>query len=1550
MGYVLPGWLDEILDFIGINWPNVDEDDYREMADAMREFADTFEGHGGEAHAAVSRILASSEGYAVDALQEHWGKVKGSCLDKVPEVSRLFATACDVVADIIYGMKVKAEVELGAMAASIGISIGLAVVTGGLSALVGAAETAAMREVIRRIIKEAEEEIVSRLMAEVTEPVTAKLEKMTEDLILDVADDAIHLPPGEGGGGGGTGGGAGGGAGGGHGGGRGGMSLDSADGGGGTGGGGGRVRIDPDEFDNGAEKLSRHGSDLHTDSLAPLGRAKGAFGRARGRDPFTQAFDSVLHGALNGSEKALKKVAEHVGEGVPGGVRAMAKRHRDNERSIADSMRGITSRSDGKGPDSGGARGGTKRWERAGAKVKLAAAQLSQKARAARCKLFGGDPIDMATGEMFLAQTDLELPGVLPLTIERTHISGYRHGLFFGPSWASTLDERLERGDGGIWWHRTDGSSLMYHREPDMLGDQVWPLGGERIPLTCVMEGTGYALAVADPVRGLTRHFRGAPDAEAGTWWLAEIEDRNGNGISIDREAAGVPTAVRHDGGYHVEVACEDGLVSAISLRTPGGPVRVKSYTHDAERNLTGVLNSSGLPLQFAYDAEHRITSWTDRNGSAFQYVYDEAGRVIQTVGPDGYLSARLDYDRAERTTRYTDSLGAVTVYRTNERGQVIAETDPLGHTLHSEWDSHDNLLLSTDALGNTTRFEWDENATDLVAVHHPDGTRTSIAYDPRTHLPRETRLPEGAVWRHEYDARGNLTAHTAPDGSTTRLTHAPTGAVQTLTDPLGQTSTVETGPTGVITAVTDPLGQRIACTRDAFGRSLILTDPSGATTTMEWTVEGEPARRTAADGTVESWTWDGEGNCLTFTDANGGRTECTYGHFDQIASRTTPDGARYSFSYDTELRLTQVTSPGNLAWTYAYDAAGRLTSETDFDGRTTHLRYDAVDRLIARTTPMGETISFELDAMGRTLSKDAAGTVTSYTHDAAGRLLTASAPTSDLEITYDRLGRITEETVEGRTTAFTYDAAGRRTSRTTPSGATTTLTYDAVGNRTGLELGGHTLAFTHDPSGRELTRTLGAAAHTRITSAWDHAGRLTRRTLAAGTHTLRDRSHAYRADSYLEALTEQISGVTQRVSLDPVGRPLGLTTGAHRETYAYDRQGNQTRADWDHPAADPHAAGERTYSGTRLMTAGRVSYSHDAAGRLVERRKTRISRKPDVWHYAYDAEDRLTSCTTPDGTVWHYRYDPLGRRTAKYRPAEDGEGATEEISFSWDLVSLAEQTDASTGVTVTWEHEGHQPIAQHERRSMTQEEFDSRFFAIVTDLVGTPTELVDETGAVAWHTQSTCWGTTAWNADAGAYTPLRFPGQYADPETGLHYNYFRHYDPETARFTSPDPLGLEPAPNPYAYVLNPMAWIDLLGLLTCKQNAKILRDNMAAEGRAPGPGQAAAHIVPSGGQQGHWAPGARARGLLQQYGVDINDAANGIPLNHPTPHNYTHRGAYLQRLDTHLQTTVGRLQAMGHSNQTIANTLRSELRRIGTHVQSELSTGQPGPSAHWTA
>ncbi|HGT3378250.1 TPA: RHS repeat-associated core domain-containing protein, partial [Pseudomonas aeruginosa] len=62
----------------------------------------------------------------------------------------------------------------------------------------------------------------------------------------------------------------------------------------------------------------------------------------------------------------------------------------------------------------------------------------------------------------------------------------------------------------------------------------------------------------------------------------------------------------------------------------------------------------------------------------------------------------------------------------------------------------------------------------------------------------------------------------------------------------------------------------------------------------------------------------------------------------------------------------------------------------------------------------------------------------------------------------------------------------------------------------------------------------------------------------------------------------------------------------------------------------------------------------------------------------------------------------------------------------------------------------------------------------------------------------------------------LRFPGQYYDAESGLHYNYFRDYDPETGRYVETDPIGLEGGINTYGYVgANPVGNIDPLGLQT---------------------------------------------------------------------------------------------------------------------------------------
>ncbi|MBB4795300.1 uncharacterized protein RhaS with RHS repeats [Streptomyces nodosus] len=116
---------------------------------------------------------------------------------------------------------------------------------------------------------------------------------------------------------------------------------------------------------------------------------------------------------------------------------------------------------------------------------------------------------------------------------------------------------------------------------------------------------------------------------------------------------------------------------------------------------------------------------------------------------------------------------------------------------------------------------------------------------------------------------------------------------------------------------------------------------------------------------------------------------------------------------------------------------------------------------------------------------------------------------------------------------------------------------------------------------------------------------------------------------------------------------------------------------------------------------------------------------------------------------------------------AADGTTVAERTTFTWDDTTLCEQTEHSADllhpVTLTWDHRGLRPIAQTERITAAeapQEEIDSRFFAIVTDLVGTPRELVDEHGDIAWRARSILWGTTAWITGATTYTPLRFPGQ----------------------------------------------------------------------------------------------------------------------------------------------------------------------------------------------
>ncbi|WP_217161601.1 DUF6531 domain-containing protein [Streptomyces sp. AC512_CC834] len=1041
-------------------------------------------------------------------------------------------------------------------------------------------------------------------------------------------------------------------------------------------------------------------------------------------------------------------------------------------------------------------------------------------------KKFVRDPIDVATGDMVLARTDVSLPGVLPLILERTHLSSYRWGGWFGPSWASTLDQRVQADDEGIVYAAPDGARICFPFPDPETGKAVRPeTGGSRLTLAWDDDLDG-AVRIIDPDSRLAYVFHSPVPAADDTTVdlpLQHIEDRNGNRITIAYAAGGdIPTAVIHSAGYRIAIDHHPALARIVGLRlldpmrpeSPGTPLL--AFTYDRQEHLVSEVNSSGLPMRYTYDAVGRITSWADRNSTMYRYTYDDAGRVVATDGTGNALSSTLTYDDATRSTRVTDSVGYTRVYVHDEALRLTRETDQLGHVTEQEWDEDLQLVAVIDPLGHTTRYGYDELGR-TVSVTRPDGRAVRAVYN-ELGLPTTVTQVDGTEWQRKYDERGNLISVTDPSGAVTRSRYNESGHLTAVVDALGHTVRVHCNSAGLPECITDPLGATTHYARDAFGRPVVFTDPLGNETHMLWNIEGKPTRRSGPDGSTESWTYDGEGNCVSHTDAMGGVSLFEYTHFDLMSARTGPDDVQYQFTYDAELRVTTVANPQGLTWTYTYDSVGNLIAETDFDGRTRSYTYDAVGHLCRRTDPLGCVVEFQRNELGQVTQKNAAGQVTAYEYHPTGPLAQASGPGTTLSRVLDSTGRILSESVNDRTVTHLYDKLGRRTGRTTPVGAITSWTYDAAGNRIQMTISGRNLGFVHDPAGRELTCQIGSTlglAHT-----YDRLGRLSAQSVTAGNgHQVQERAYTYRADGSLSGVEDQLSG-TRRFDLDPAGRVTVVHAAEWTESYAYDAAGNQTSASWPsaHPGQD--SVGERRYQGTRVTRAGNVRYEHDALGRIVLRQKTRLSRKPDTWRYEWDAEDRLVQVTTPDGTHWRYTYDPLGRRTAKFRLAHDGETVVERVDFTWDDRFPCEQTTVSPAlpnpVTLTWDHQGLRPIAQTERVTVAdapQEEIDSRFFAIVTDLVGTPCELVGEQGDIAWRARSTLWGVTAWTANSLTYTPLRFPGQYYDPETGLHYNYFRHYDPETARYLTSDPLGLEPAPNPLSYVHNPLTWSDPLGL-----------------------------------------------------------------------------------------------------------------------------------------
>ncbi len=104
-------------------------------------------------------------------------------------------------------------------------------------------------------------------------------------------------------------------------------------------------------------------------------------------------------------------------------------------------------------------------------------------------------------------------------------------------------------------------------------------------------------------------------------------------------------------------------------------------------------------------------------------------------------------------------------------------------------------------------------------------------------------------------------------------------------------------------------------------------------------------------------------------------------------------------------------------------------------------------------------------------------------------------------------------------------------------------------------------------------------------------------------------------------------------------------------------------------------------------------------------------------------------------------------------------------------------------------------------------------YYYFYNDHLGTPQKITDQSGTIVWSANYRPFGEASITTDT-ITNPFRFPRQYLDPETGLHYNYFRYYDPKISRFNTPDPSNTNTELKPYLFVMNnALRWRDRLVL-----------------------------------------------------------------------------------------------------------------------------------------
>ena len=837
-------------------------------------------------------------------------------------------------------------------------------------------------------------------------------------------------------------------------------------------------------------------------------------------------------------------------------------------------------------------------------------------------------------------------------------------------------------------------------------------------------------------------------------------------------------------------------------------------------QDIQGCSTCGSPHKQFSYSNRldlNQVTSIDGANQYTTQYTYDNPANPWEQVGEIQTMTEALGWPE-QRTASYTYTHRTDDPFLLTQSTETVKSVvDPQQNKVITITYNNQGNILSRQESGYvfingtptpktyTTQYQYNT----LGQLTQINGPRTDVS--DITTLEYYANTPDQGYNRGQlkaivnalnqrtefsnYDANGNVGTITDPNGVITQRTYDQRNRIKTITNQItGAQTQYFYDIRGNLSYIILPVGNRIDFTYNLANKLTEIKDSLDNKIQYQYDVEGNRIREETKDplGTLKKYldfTYDAYNNLKRIINPDTTYTEYTYDGRKNPTTSKDPKNNSTSYTYDPLSRLKDMTQPLSTITHYGYDTQDNQATVTDPNGHITQYFNDDFGRKNQTGSPDTGTTDYLYDEAGNLLQRfDAKETVVNYTYDALNRLTAIqfpSDPAQNVTFTYD-------------STSVTY-GIGRLTGRTDPSGSYT-FYYDAHGNLTKDEKTINSILYTtqYTYNNNNIFTSITYPSGRVITYTPDQIGRISQvsTTLNGNPKTLAS-GITYLPYGGITGLTYG-NGLTLTQGYDNQYRISPIVVGSILNlAFGYDANGNITSITNPDPPGGQvlEPPGVYTYqTGTNKLThiegTPPINFGYDANANITTE---------NTWTYVYDLSNQLIRVLDNANQVVEYTYNGAGQRIKKVTQ-------TETKIFHYDLRGhLIAETNQSGQMLAEYVYLGDQLLAMIRPGEVA--------YYYHNDHLGTPQVLTDDTQAIAWKAVYTPFGKAVPSIQT-VDNPFRFPGQYYDTETGLHYNYFRYYNPQTGRYITPDPIGLEGGINLFAYVAgNPVNSIDPLGL-----------------------------------------------------------------------------------------------------------------------------------------